>query len=432
MTVKKSLLSCFVLLLTSSHAFAKAERWFDIEVILFQPLNNKAQINESFEQSKPLPNYQKVHDLLTPYLTPDISIVKNLLPVCGLETHSTLGHITSGLESPIAQTSFLFEDTDVLATANNFIANEEIQPLLLQAASTFTEKSNIHGSIRPERFDSSIQSNFPNEKLCRLSQDTLAALKQNDPTFKQYTYNITHVPRQIDAVENLFNDKLYLLSQESLALHDIYKKLRNSRTFKPLLHVGWRQPAVAKRKSVPVRLYAGENYQQYYQTMLIDYANQQHAENEQEQLLQEIMGGEQASDANAFDKQSVKQMLKHLVSIEENQENINALLTPLDEIMDNEPTINAEPEAPAQNWTIDGYFNVHLNHYLYITADFVVADQSLASLSSQQLISQKNQPIKSIRFEQNRRVISKEIHYFDHPHMGIIVQIRRHKRPELL
>ena len=38
--------------------------------------------------------------------------------------------------------------------------------------------------------------------------------------------------------------------------------------------------------------------------------------------------------------------------------------------------------------------------------------------------------LKTIRFEQNRRVISKEIHYFDHPYMGMIVQIRPFNVPE--
>ena len=37
---------------------------------------------------------------------------------------------------------------------------------------------------------------------------------------------------------------------------------------------------------------------------------------------------------------------------------------------------------------------------------------------------------KAIRFKQDRRVISGEVHYFDHPYMGMIVQIRPYTKPE--
>ena len=37
----------------------------------------------------------------------------------------------------------------------------------------------------------------------------------------------------------------------------------------------------------------------------------------------------------------------------------------------------------------------------------------------------ENKDVKLINFSQNKRVISGEIHYFDHPYIGMIVQIRR-------
>ena len=86
------------------------------------------------------------------------------------------------------------------------------------------------------------------------------------------------------------------------------------------------------------------------------------------------------------------------------------------------------PVAPEVDWTIDGLFNVHLNHYLYITAEFNVANSSLAAHETA-LLSDPEHQIKAVKFSQNRRVISKEIHYFDHPYMGMIVQIRRYKVP---
>lgn len=77
--------------------------------------------------------------------------------------------------------------------------------------------------------------------------------------------------------------------------------------------------------------------------------------------------------------------------------------------------------SPAQPWALNGFFKVHLDHYLYITADFnMVPPPSVNSTTSH---SAKTEPL--IHFSQDRRVITGEVHYFDHPYIGMVVQIRR-------
>ena len=101
------------------------------------------------------------------------------------------------------------------------------------------------------------------------------------------------------------------------------------------------------------------------------------------------------------------------------------------------------PLPPVQPWFIDGFFNIHLKHYLFITADFNILDKNLSELATAQLASSTGQntatdmvnaiptQAKAIRFKQDRRVISGEVHYFDHPYMGMIVQIRPYTKPDL-
>jgi hypothetical protein len=83
---------------------------------------------------------------------------------------------------------------------------------------------------------------------------------------------------------------------------------------------------------------------------------------------------------------------------------------------------------PLQPWSIDGFFKVHLNRFLYINTEFTVIDpeyqtkqHALNKLNIAE-ISEKNEVIT---FKQSRKVITGEIHYFDHPYIGMIVQIRR-------
>ncbi|MEM0515306.1 CsiV family protein [Pseudoalteromonas sp. YIC-827] len=72
------------------------------------------------------------------------------------------------------------------------------------------------------------------------------------------------------------------------------------------------------------------------------------------------------------------------------------------------PSPHYEPQ-----WQLDGFLKVHLNHYLYITSNLVT-----------RAIGDTDTSVSG-EFSQFRRVISGEIHYFDHPQIGMLVQIRR-------
>ena len=59
-----------------------ADRWFEMEVILFSQLGDKEQLKELFPENVVLPKYKEVIDLLGPYLNPDIASLKELIPSC--------------------------------------------------------------------------------------------------------------------------------------------------------------------------------------------------------------------------------------------------------------------------------------------------------------------------------------------------------------
>lgn len=85
-----------------------------------------------------------------------------------------------------------------------------------------------------------------------------------------------------------------------------------------------------------------------------------------------------------------------------------------------------KPDKPTQDWTIEGFLKVEVEHFLHVTADFNVINMSVNEQTRKQQKSVEPVTFKSIRLQQNKRVRSKEIHYLDHPFMGIIIQIRRH------
>lgn len=81
---------------------------------------------------------------------------------------------------------------------------------------------------------------------------------------------------------------------------------------------------------------------------------------------------------------------------------------------------------------IFGYLTIYLNHYLFIELDFMLRKEgtktirpltTLTGLKPQNDTSEVNF-LNQIPFQQKRRVRSKEIHNFDHPYLGVIMQIR--------
>ncbi|MBO9492389.1 hypothetical protein J7384_18650 [Endozoicomonas sp. G2_1] len=525
----------------------KKERWFEMEVILFSQLNDKSTLKENFPSTEQLSDfnkkYRRVNDLLTPFLYPELTSLKALLPVCGqaaepswqqqiqsyqyapikslseIEQTTLLSEIDYLDREQSAQQSLLLGDnsldsSDVLAKAGNETSSENNANQNAQSVTTgsfgesFGQLVGVPGSqinptdnsfagdnseladittlpfaeqygftqaevsalvVKAEQYIDNLAFSYNGDQgqvskqFCALAPETIAKLSAQISDYDPDFFPIDKMPRRIDATEDIYSDQPYLLSSESLELTDIYQALRRSKEFRPLLHIGWRQPAVAQKQSIPMRLFAGDNFQQHYRDQLSQYRDTLASNIEQEQSLQALFdnnfnqNGESQTENDTTTPELSEQALKEekikaaLADIYQNIDSLpqdtQTLLSQLESDADNALSVDQvsntkqinEPKAPLQPWYIDGLFNVHLNHYLYITADFNIYNQPLAQQITKALTAsttnngqaiEADNSVELVRFEQNRRVISKQIHYFDHPYMGMVVQIRRYQRPE--
>ncbi|KZN33208.1 hypothetical protein N474_19110 [Pseudoalteromonas luteoviolacea CPMOR-2] len=66
-------------------------------------------------------------------------------------------------------------------------------------------------------------------------------------------------------------------------------------------------------------------------------------------------------------------------------------------------------------WELDGTMKIHIRHYLYVTSNF-----------DYRYLTDEGE-LETARMSQFTRVYSGDIHYLDHPKMGIIFQIRKYK-----
>jgi hypothetical protein len=443
-------------ILVSAPSFSATEqeqRWFEIEVILFSQLGDKTQLKEYFpdqeQQPSTLPNYRRIKDLLTPYLYPDLSTLKLQLPQCDdVSEQKNEGALANRLppfyplkslmqinQSRFWQGSYSTPLND--STFNDATVNTTViikNQLMPSYTTPFALLADLDLAFSPLTLTYSKLLTTP--FLCKLPN-----------TFDdQFSIKFTGT---VDANEKIYSKHPYLISKNSLQLNDVLTSLKRSKNFKPLLHLGWREAPQGREQATAYRVFAGENLAFNNKKAQLAYQ----AQRQQTEINKAIAkAATQINEAEALELATNAKQAKEKVQ-EKVQEKINNILSDINHISAaNEQEILAQlndnslplalspqtpgqpnspllqPSTPIQPWTLDGLFRVHLNHYLYITADFNLL--SLTTRSQEQTTSSNDSSImKSISFKQNRRVISGEIHYFDHPYIGMIVQIRKHERP---
>ncbi|MFQ3193399.1 MAG: hypothetical protein ACI9N3_000211 [Colwellia sp.] len=485
------------------------DRWFEVEVILFSQLGDKALLKENFPDNTALPEYRNIIDLLGPYLNPDITSLKQLLPSCDTPVYAesfidqaittikaqpyfavkSLADFTAITDQSINNTSSStpishFSDGSdkaneaqnskpVANTEDDFYAknsllieqriSSEADPLISHNALEVIDQPPIFSAKelaeRTELLEkaatefSAIQLNYADEiasfsqAICTITPEQFNKFNQSKSghVYESYTaFTISNVPSTIDNNENIYLDQDYLLSEASLQLDDIVQEIARSRNFKPLMHFGWRQKTKTKQLAIPLKVFAGENFSVHYQQELQQFQHQLKQAQTQEALLHKalykqsspLIGLSEEALQQKLVKERLQELMVKLPSLPVEKSN---LLTEIDTDIDNtrsmlnSTNMQIAPIHPPQDWTIEGFLKVEVDFYLHITADFNVMNMSLAEQATQKLLpgskKQQSAQLKTINFKQDRRVRSTEIHYFDHPYMGIIIRILPYQKP---
>lgn len=270
----------------------------------------------------------------------------------------------------------------VLLTMTSFSAHAkqrwfEVELLVFQRNADIQDISE-HLSSKEIVVDTSNSINLlKKRKSDNCVQDTPCFSKPNPTVITRY---------QFDRAGNNFRR----LDSSHLELKGLRERLEKHAGFKPLLHMAWQMPMQSGRVAKPIHIFAGDN-------LAPQVLAQQTATTDQDNTL--------ISNKTSDDK-----------------------------------------------WAIDGNFKIYLDHYLYVDSQLIIRkavtsetqkitqpieliddengvqiakEISDSDLSSQQNEVVKQTVIKEVLFDQTRRLRSEEIHYLDHPLMGVIIQIRK-------
>lgn len=425
----------------------EAERWFEVEVILFKQLGDKAELKEQFPDginASNLPSYKESFDLLSLYLQPNLTSIKQFMPLCGEQDkqHLFLESLQHA-SMPFLEQAKLIEQVAIFNMPDISEASEEnIQHR--------NEDSDIVAFAFDLQKETLAKPIFSTKDLCIITQKEMESLldKEQLAHFNIDSFGVDALPGRLNASGTHNSDRPYLIADDSLLLNDISQRLRWSKEFKPMLHFGWRQVGITQKEAIPLKLFAGEHIEYQYQQALTDYKLEiAEAKAIEENLLEQLAP---AQDITKMTKAEQKQqaltlLFSRIENMDKNQldenavsdivsriekQNFEAILTKHDakstsddQLLDKQLLgMSTPPKKPLQPWLLDGFLKIHLDHYLYITADFNVFNQDQVKPLSEK---DKTDEMKLVNFSQNRRVITGEIHYFDHPYIGMIVQIRR-------
>ncbi|MGY0584851.1 MAG: CsiV family protein [Paraglaciecola chathamensis] len=439
----------------SLHSTAQAKDWwFDIEVIVFKRDIAAQSIAESFEHKAPEFASSTAFDLLSGYITPDLTYMNAGLPYCDVSIEEKLteqqareltltNHVFTqtdysyldALNAPeLDETTALFEqlsgtqntqpDTqytqtdgqDERADALNEQANEDSDAALAQR--TITEPTWVKWQIPPS---------LP----CAFAQDKVLLLGPYDHPIAET--QPSHIPRVIDGVEWPDRQSPYLLPKASLELTKLEEHIRWQKDLTPLLHVVWRQPVVFGRdKAQPFKLIAGENYASAY-----DQDGIRKVETAPKTIVDPRFMDTQQSEDTSESGLANDTLFAQINAAIASSEPAKIIDFSQNEHTDTDASIDAEDFMHvAENplWQVEGDFKVYLENlgrtpYLHIDSDLDFRAPITLRLPGETDV-EPNNFLQSFHFDQLRRVISTQLHYFDHPLFGMVVQIRRYEPPK--
>ncbi len=277
--------------------------------------------------------------------------------------------------------------------------------------------------------------------------------------------------------------KAHLLTSNQQALSSISRQIRSNRELERLFHATWRQPVMfGKNKAFNVRLYGGQNYAQqfdmngdmreqklanssdnepnnsatefgYDSTAALSDYDSNYTSGTDENSLSDVSTAFEADKTAAQGTDQFLAVSDIFADLDRRLSNpqaieygaFKALDTPMIVEQGEDDAIDASLRTPI--WEIDGTIKVFLKYinrvpYLHVDSEmfyrqpvplsyFSSEDDSSGNAAKPRQATSTAYKLVSVPLAEQRRVISTQLHYFDHPLFGFVVQIRRYNRPDV-
>ena len=428
------------------HANDEDKWWFDIEVMLFARDTAVSDLAERFERQQVLNTPNTDWDLLTEYYQPDITMVYNSLPVCNAPTSPLWAEAPSQEEilrdyyiEPEPEEPALDDQAGLVE--NGQVISDEPFVLADEAAHGIQASENTFGEPEPDIIPPApgaiaaywLSFNLNEQQLSpvRVKRRPLNCVTPTEPSLNPQSWqwpqpDLYVPPRQqtplyVHGADFKRANGPHLLPTNQLTQDDIYTSIRWRKGIERLAHFSWRQQVkFGQDKAETLRLFAGQNFAQQFT---------QNGDLRPQQLTP---GDEASSEQNAELAEPEDTFFAELNQRLSNPQPISfaGMMAPPETNDDGNTQSDIKRLSPI--WELDGFIQIYLKYinrvpYLHINSELFYRQPVLSATSLPGAAPAYE--LVSIPFSQQRRVISTQLHYFDHPLFGMLVQIRRYDRP---
>ena len=420
MQIRRAPLIGLMLALSATSGQAQNQDWwFEVEVLLYKQGQAVENLDEQFPQPVVTPRDKRAIDLLSPLLHPNTSGLRAALPTCrpavpAQDKAFDVGdpQLLDTLQSQLAALASSANDNDIFASEPQALADQaQIVGAVPVANSAAWQAEDFVDLYSLQRVGCQYE----------FEQAWLEDLLVSHPRPENF---VEQAPVWPNGTEQPYSQTPYLLPTDQLQLSQLARDLYRQRGIEPLMHLAWRQNVqFGRSKAKAVRLFAGRNFARSYD--INGYPVQ-------DDTLSNDLTTDDTSDA----------ALDLMAQIDK------ALAEPL--LLNTQPSRHSEAgERSDELWELDGLFKVYLQYinrvpYLHVDADMVyrkegqpglmgTAPMHIALPEQGQMAPADAIPAQfqlyGMPFDQLRRIISKQLHYFDHPMFGMVVEVRRYHPP---
>jgi len=263
---------------------------------------------------------------------------------------------------------------------------------------------------------------------------------------EQFSHTISAVPTVVSGMQQpsrenlLLADTSFLLHQSNFHFNNLRQQFDRRDDTEVLLHTAWAQPVFARNRGRKIRLLGGRNFSDEYDFFGFPKARSGYAE-----LLEELRYSNVSSN---LEHRAIRATAASDVATDDMFSDINTLFSAIErnefsfvDYAQRDVSLPQRPSRipagiPNQVWEFDGLLEIYLvGNFLHIAPEFnlreVISLNPSARSPEQQVDDFLNSNDNNLKFLRNysltqlRRVISHQLHYFDHPHYGMVIEIRR-------
>jgi len=379
--------TALILLAAPMQALSQDEEdwWFDVEVIAFKRNTSNTVLEEDFSYITHQLSFTKAVDLIS------LPLYRRVNPFRDLQ----------GMLYECSPNSAIYQTyLPLINTTNSIYVNA------VDEKNSRLNESNSNEEIGKYKTFSAILNTEERFSIL-FNPDNCSALKQEIASSFMRANNISMVPVYLQQPAIGITQSAHLLDDGKLALIDYAKKLFSQRDISALSHIAWRQPVFFGEDNASFyRIFAGEKLKLPKQAPLTYESLKQKYDPELKNIIDQ--------NSETFFAELKQQLSEDKPVNWENRASVKA----------NEST---STNSIDDVWELDGKVKVYLKYinrvpYLHIETEFEFHELQLNSFGEAE--------IEQYPFKQRRRVISKQIHYFDHPKMGIVIQLQRYEKPK--